>query len=160
MKESLSERFWKKVAKNAFCCDCWEWTGSRQPNGYGQIQVNGRPKLTHRLSYELNTGPIPKGISVLHRCDNRRCVRPDHLFLGTAKDNACDMAMKGRSTKGRRRPGSGPAGERNSHAVIGPSIVALIRSEVDGSVRKIAAKYGISKSQVHNIVSRKQWGHL
>ncbi len=78
---------------------CWEWVGYKTPDqGYGQIAVNGkRRRRVHRVAYELNYGPVPPGLCVLHRCDNRTCVRPDHLFLGTNQDNSDDMIAKGRA---------------------------------------------------------------
>lgn len=95
---SMEKRFWDKVNKTD---DCWNWTGAVINSGYGTFfiaKVNGvsRLKLAHRVAWELANGPIPEGLFVLHRCDNRRCVRPDHLFLGTAKDNTHDAMRKGR----------------------------------------------------------------
>src|SRR5207302_5572975 len=86
----LVERFWAKVEKGP---DCWPWKACLR-NGYGMI--NAPEKYAHRFSYELNNGPIPKGKYVLHRCDNRACVRPEHLILGTQKENLIDMMRKGR----------------------------------------------------------------
>jgi hypothetical protein len=74
---------------------CWEFS-QRSTKGYGLIRFGGRKRGAHRLSYETWVGPIPDGLFVLHRCDNRRCINPDHLFLGTARDNAVDMVRKGR----------------------------------------------------------------
>jgi HNH endonuclease len=96
---SSDERFWGRVDKSG---ECWEWTGSLGSHGYGEFGVAGDRVLAHRYSYELASGPIPDGLYVCHHCDNRRCVRPDHLFLGTARDNALDMVRKGR-WEGKRR---------------------------------------------------------
>jgi hypothetical protein len=78
---------------------CWNWVGAgTNPGGwttqYGALRVNGKNISAHRLAYELYVGPIPPGMFVCHHCDNKRCVRPDHLFLGTAKDNAQDYVRK------------------------------------------------------------------
>lgn len=77
---------------------CWEWTGSLNSGGYGTVGRQGLTGRTlHRLAWEMAYGPIPDGAQVLHRCDNRKCCRPDHLFLGTAADNIYDMIEKGRA---------------------------------------------------------------
>lgn len=86
--------------------ECWLWKGPLSVLGYGRLVVpgghRGDPKVyAHRLSWEVANGPIPKGMCVLHRCDNPPCIRPSHLFLGTRADNSADMVAKGRSLRGR-----------------------------------------------------------
>jgi hypothetical protein len=92
---SLQCRFWAKVDCTK---ECWTWTASVfTQTGYGQFALTPRkPVNAHRMSWELSFGDIPSGMYVLHKCDNRSCVRPDHLFLGTQKDNMVDMSNKGR----------------------------------------------------------------
>ncbi len=75
---------------------CWEYHGHFNNKGYGQIHYQGKHQLVHRISFKLMKGRIPKGKFVLHRCDNTRCYNPDHLFIGTQKDNMDDMRAKGR----------------------------------------------------------------
>lgn len=87
------ERFWSKVEKGP---DCWDWQASLMQRGYGQFTVRGVPFRAHRFSWTISNGHPPDGMMVCHSCDNRRCVRPSHLFLGSALDNHDDMAGKGR----------------------------------------------------------------
>lgn len=82
---------------------CWLWTASLRPgSGYGQLRVGRTIAFAHRIAYELFVGLIPNGLYVCHHCDVKQCVNPDHLFLGTAKDNTQDMIRKGRQPKWRR----------------------------------------------------------
>jgi hypothetical protein len=92
------ERFWSHIEQRDDD-GCWLWTLSTTPNGYGKVGLPFSRKIgtTSRVAWALTYGPIPDGLCVLHRCDNRRCCRPDHLFLGTAKDNYDDMVAKGRA---------------------------------------------------------------
>lgn len=94
--EDAQERFWRKVDKPNGENGCWLWTGSFTTPGYGQFRADGKNLSTHRYAYEISRGPIPKGLLVCHHCDNPKCVRPDHLFLGTHKDNHDDSVAKGR----------------------------------------------------------------
>lgn len=89
------QRFWNKV--NITDAErCWGWTGAKQSNGYGNLRRNKKWLLAHRYSFSLKHGEINNRLMVLHKCDNRLCVNPNHLFLGTAKDNTVDMMNKGR----------------------------------------------------------------
>lgn len=85
--------FWLKVNKTG---ECWLWTGARFRSGYGAIKVRGRLRRVHRFAWEIHFGEIPPGKVVCHRCDTRACVRPDHLFVDTQKENIRDMHAKGR----------------------------------------------------------------
>jgi hypothetical protein len=90
----LAERFWEKV--NVGTPDeCWTWAACTNPLGYGWINVNNSGELAHRISWLINHGEIPEGLVICHKCDNPPCVNPNHLFLGTQKDNMQDYARKG-----------------------------------------------------------------
>lgn len=116
------QRFWSYVAK-AGKKDCWPWIGSNFNNkGYGRLAKRGggrrRSRLAHRLAYSFAVGPIPKGKCVLHRCDNRKCCNPEHLFIGTIKDNNQDMWAKGRG----KAPNLGKKICKNGHPLTAENV--------------------------------------
>jgi hypothetical protein len=129
---------------------CWICTShSKDREGYPRKKINGKKQNIHRIFYEKYKGPIPQGLHVLHTCDTRACINPDHLFLGTQNDNMHDMAQKGRSTYGEKHP----------NAKLTESQVLEIRFML-GTLLDIAEKYGISRNNVSLIKNRKRWKHL
>lgn len=140
-------RFWSNVSVAAG--GCAEWTAATDPNGYGEFHHNGHVKRAHRVAWEIASGrPIPHGMMVLHRCDNRRCVNWQHLFIGTHQDNMADMQAKGRKASVR--------GPNNPRAKLEPEQVAAVKADPRPQ-RVIARDFGISKSQVGNIKRGEQW---
>lgn len=136
---------------------CWVWTGTRA-NGYGRLLGVAAEKLyAHRLSWQLAHGSAGD-LCVLHKCDNRVCVNPTHLFLGTRADNSADMVSKGRSIRGRQ----GLRGESHPNARLTQSAVVDIRRARDSGATliAIARAHGVSKKMVLNIVQRKAWQHV
>ena len=105
---SVEDRFFPRVNKDGPVVrpelgPCWVWTACSNARGYGRFSYRGTPTLAHRVSWELHRGAIPDGLSVLHKCDNPPCVRPEHLFLGTMAENNLDKCKKGRWRKGPER---------------------------------------------------------
>jgi hypothetical protein len=147
---------------------CWHWIGCLNPKGYGVIFIEGRPRLAHRFSWERANGPIAPGLCVLHHCDNRRCVRPDHLFLGTRGDNIKDCVAKGRTALGDKN-GSRIYPERLSRGqsqwkarLTDEAVVAIRRSHAAGErpLSKLAKHYGVSTHCIFCVVHRRTWKHI
>lgn len=154
-RKSLASRFWGKVRKGV---RCWEWTGALV-RGYGQLHVGvGRPPVrAHRVSWVLHYGRIPDGLHVLHKCDNPKCVRPTHLFLGTALVNAQDRKAKGRG----KAVGPGKGEAHHSAKLTGQDVLDIRKRLAAGeSGKELAKEYGIAGSTVSNLRTGKRWGHL
>lgn len=149
--------FWAKVSK-ADGDSCWGWTGALISTGYGLISVRGELTLAHRYSYTVNVSPIPDGLHVLHRCDNPKCVRPDHLFLGTNNDNIADRVAKGRG----RGPRPGLAGEKNRNAKLTADAVRRMRILAASGVSHLAIskQFSVSRTTANRIINRKSWASV
>lgn len=166
-RRSLTDRFWEKVDRSG---ECWIWTASRNPDGYGKINSGGRhgPTLrAHRVSYELAYGPIPEGLDVCHRCDNPPCVNPAHLFVGTPLDNMQDAVQKGHVHNGdrhytHREPSLTVRGEQKGTAKLTNEQVREIRHQAHQGFpqRAIAKQFGVQESTISMIVRRRLWKHL
>lgn len=192
-RSTLVDRFWSKVCRDGQVIrpdlgQCWEWTASTDRKGYGQLMCQRvgapkRPERAHRISWLLAYDEDPE-LCVLHRCDNRRCVRPEHLFLGTIADNNADMTAKGRHaptpfTAADRALGAArlPRGDRH-YARTNPERLArgeahprtrltaaqvteLRRQRSAGaSLRCLAESFGISEPAVSAIALRRNWKHV
>jgi hypothetical protein len=140
---------------------CWIWTGAVQGFGYGSVTFNDgvkrRMRPVHRLVYELCVGPITDGKNVLHRCDVPRCCRPDHLFLGTQRENVHDCL-----SKERHRTRSSPANEANPNAKLTADDVRDIRRKARSGTPLVQLQrdYRLSRAGVSRIVNGKAWAHL
>lgn len=133
---------------------CILWNKSLE-NGYGRRRVNGKLVYAHRHAYEQEYGPIPDGLIVRHECDVRACIEPQHLRLGTHKQNAMDRVARGRQGDTR--------GEKNGTAKLREKDVKQIRAEyAEGSTtqRKLAEKYGVKLYCIFAIVNYKTWKHI
>lgn len=153
---SLQERFWKKVSIPTDPTDCWIWTACKLPRGYGKIKVNGKIKLAHRVSFQLNVKPIPEDLDVLHSCDTPSCVNFKHLFLGTHADNIADRVSKGRSSGG-----SFP-GEKNSFSKLTEEKIKRIRNLYSSgkfSQIALAEQFNVGQQNISCIVNQKTWNH-
>lgn len=146
------ERFWSKVRRGE---GCWTWLASTSPRGYGNIRWRGRKHRANRIAWELERGPVPEGMFVCHSCDNPSCVNPDHLFLGTAKDNAQDRTQKGRNRSCR--------GETHGMVKLTSQQVLEIRQRWAAgppNQRLLAQEYGVCRPLISMIVHRRIWAHI
>ena len=151
--KTSADRFWAKVNKESGS-DCWEWTAALDVDRYGKFWVNGKMTRAHRFSYEIHKGEIPSGMCILHSCDNRKCVKPEHLSAGTNADNMRDKASKNRcnSAKGSALPQS----------KLNEEQVKQIREKLNLglSQRTIAKEYGVNQPTISFINTGKTWNHV
>lgn len=159
--EDPHDLFWRKVKRSD---GCWEWIGGFTPDGYGKfsltlprpIGLTSKDKTPQRVyraprySWEIANGPIPDGLFVCHKCDNPKCVRPNHLFLGSQKENRVDAANKKRTAWGERSP----------RAKLTESQVHDIRASKDAKLKDLARRHGVSQCTISAILTGKNWRHL
>ena len=159
-KQNTLDRFMKKVDKNGpvmphMDTECWTWLAAKNAKGYGKFLFNGENSLAHRVSCTLHNIKIPSGMCACHKCDNRACVNPEHIFIGTILDNTMDMVKKGR-----QRGGNGLYGETNKQSKITEDDVKYIRNHPNTPLPKLAEKFNVGKGNIWMIRHNKTWKHL
>lgn len=135
---------------------CWIWlpNKNRPPEHYGIFYIKDDGYSAHRISYEVHKGKIPYGLCVLHKCDNRVCVNPNHLFLGTYLDNNRDKARKGRCNPSRGE-------EIHCSKLKEHQVIKIRKLRASGlKLKDLAKKFGVTETQISYIANRKQWTHI
>jgi hypothetical protein len=148
-------RFWSKVDMSNRG-GCWNWTASISKNGYGSFKLFGKAMTTSRVAYWIGHGQQPGDMMVLHKCDNRACCNPDHLYLGDVKQNSRDMMERGRHRTGPVR------GEQNGNAKLTEEDVRKIRRMIQDGERnqEIAARFGVTHQMIPKIRRGHFWQHV
>lgn len=147
--QKQENRFWAKVNKTG---SCWLWTGALAGGGYGSFRCGGTQYRAHRVAYLLSKGD-PTGLFVCHSCDVRECVNPEHLFLGTPKDNMQDKVNKGRQAKG-NTCGLSKLTEDQVREI------RRLHAELPRSQTALAKRYGVSQVVIHFVLTRQTWKHI
>ena len=145
--------FWNKVKRRGKK-QCWDWLAYRNPGGYGMFWYKKRLQLAHRVSWQIHKGSIPKGLCVLHVCDNPSCVNPEHLWLGTRIDNNNDKVRKGRAQH--------MFGEENGRARFTKEQVLELRQlwHAGATLSELAGRFARPAASIHHAVSGYTWSHL
>lgn len=151
--ETEKERFFAKVAEQNER-GCMEWQAARNVKGYGQFSVGGRQRVATRVAYELAKGHVPDGMLVCHTCDNPPCCNPDHLFIGTAKENQADKARKGRCAPQK--------GSKNNNSRLHEESVKRIRELHRSGVRvtDLSRQFNVHQTTISKIVTGSTWNHI
>jgi hypothetical protein len=163
----LREHFWSKVERREQA-ECWAWCGAKLKTGYGSIRVDYRALRAHRVAFELEVGSIPIGLDVCHTCDNRICVNPQHLFLGTRKENMQDAKNKGRLVRGPATPeerarltsiAPGLKGEDHPRAKLTWDFVRSVRARVLAGEKQVdlARQYNLNVQYLNGIIKGRLW---
>jgi hypothetical protein len=134
---------------------CWEYLANSYYNGYAHIKFKNKTYKAHRFSYELHNGPISDDLCVLHKCDNRKCINPEHLFLGSRDDNMKDMVSKNRQAKG----------IFNGTSKLSEQDVIEIKNYLNtnlykGLITDLSKKYDVSRAVIYSIKTGKTWSHV
>jgi hypothetical protein len=139
---SIEDRFWEKVDIGE-SDECWNWKGAALVTGYGEFYLDRKPVRANRLAWELTYGPIPDGLFACHKCDNRLCCNPDHMFIGTPLDNAKDMIDKGR--------------DRHSSVLSKEDVVEIRRKRIELGIpcKELAKEYHVGTRHIRFVVSGK-----
>lgn len=132
---------------------CWEWSGSKNQDGYGRVRWNSRLESAHRVSYELYKGTYEKTKHICHTCDNPSCINPDHLWLGDYKSNNLD-----KKTKGRAIGNSMPGIEHPKHKLTEEEVVEIFHA--DGTQSSLATRFNVSPTLIWKIKAKRCWKHL
>lgn len=153
---TLEARFWRFVTKKPEA-ECWEWQGQKLSNGYGRISLGAKElgaEGAHRVSWRLaNKKEIPQGLYVMHQCDNPSCVNPNHLTIGTAKDNTQDMIRKG------RKKTIAPLGEENGKSLLNAEKVLLIRASTLNHAA-LGRQLNVSPNCIRGVRTGRTWSHI
>lgn len=158
MDQIQVDAFWSKVDITNSIKDCWNWTGAKKPTGYGNVRVDKKYMLAHRVAFQISNGEIPSGYIVCHICDNPSCCNPSHLMLGTIKSNAADMVLKNRHAKKK----VSNRGERNCNSKLNNEQVREIKKMLSEKIyqHEIAKKFNVSQSTIHSINVGNTWGDI
>lgn len=152
---SHADQFWAYVDRIDDVNSCWNWQGRKNKGGYGRFSINLGGKIkhsySHRYAWSLENGEIPEGLQACHKCDNRSCVRPSHLFLGTPLENTADMKSKNRGLKG---------AQVNTAKLTESDVLDIRAIAGTKKVYEIAKQFGISNSHASLIINRRSWKHI
>lgn len=171
-RSNTIETFWSRIDRAGptqphMTTPCWEWTGTIDGDGYGRMKLGTKLRGAHQLSWEQHGGEDRNGRGVLHKCDWRRCVNPDHLFLGSTQENTADRHAKGRSASGdrnggRTRPDRLRKGVENGMATLTPESVREIRRQRAAGVprRDVAGTFNVTKGAIWAVEHRRTWAWL
>lgn len=154
--ESDRDRFWNKVDKESEE-DCWEWTASKRV-GYGAFKLNNRTYSSHRISFYLTNGEIPEGDMILHKCDNRSCVNPKHLYSGNRSDNTNDVIERSSWHPSQ----NADKGESAQNSKLSKEDVIEIRERYDSGETQVelAKEFPVGQQHISDIVREKIWKHI
>ncbi len=153
------ERFWEKVKKQD---GCWEWQSGARGGGYGGFKIDGRAWLAHRVSWIINYGNIPEGLNILHKCNNKNCVNPNHLYVGTQKENVRDAIDAGthyRIPDEHRRPVRGLEHKNAKLDHLKVREIRRLRKEGLGC-RELGRFYDVDHSIISEVCNNKIWKHV